>query len=62
MDKSLLTLLVCPQCKGKLHYNESQQELVCLGEGLGYPIRDNIPVMLIDEARKLSVEEVEVLR
>lgn len=62
MDKSLLTLLVCPQCKGKLHYNEAQQELVCLSEGLGYPIQDNIPVMLIDGARALSVEEVEALR
>ncbi|MHA7841426.1 MAG: Trm112 family protein [Gammaproteobacteria bacterium] len=62
MDKSLLTLLVCPQCKGKLHYSEEQQELICLSEGLGYPIRDNIPVMLIDEARQLSMDEVEALQ
>ncbi len=62
MDKHLLDILVCPLCKGKLLYRKKEAELVCLADGLGFPIRDDIPVMLVDEARKLSLDEVEALR
>lgn len=59
MDKKLLDILVCPVCKGALHYDKSKQELVSLGARLAYPIRDQIPVMLEEEARRLSLEEVD---
>lgn len=49
----LLAILVCPKCKGELQYRESEAKLVCLGCRLAYPIRDDIPVMLIDEASPL---------
>jgi hypothetical protein len=54
LDKELLSILACPQCKGEVHYNENKDGLVCDACKLEYPIRDDIPVMLIDEARKLS--------
>ncbi|AMD00257.1 Trm112 family protein [Halomonas chromatireducens] len=57
MDKELLAMLVCPLCKGKLKYNREAQELHCLYDGLAYPIRDGIPVMLPEEARQLDVDE-----
>lgn len=57
MDKKLLSILVCPVCKGPLTYNKDAQELVCKADGLAYAIRDDIPVMLESEARKLSSEE-----
>jgi len=57
MDTRLLDILVCPICKGPLVYRKAQQELVCKGERLGFPIRDDIPVMLEEEARKLDPEE-----
>ena len=59
MDRKLLDILVCPVCKGPLKYEKSAQELICRADRLAYPIRDDIPVMLEDEARKLSLEEVE---
>ena len=62
MDRHLLDILVCPICKGKLKYLKKAQVLVCLADALGFPIRDDFPVMLSDEARKLSLEEVEELR
>jgi uncharacterized protein YbaR (Trm112 family) len=46
----LLEVLVCPKCKGPLEYRESQDVLVCDRDKLSYPIRDGIPIMLIDEA------------
>ncbi len=52
-----MSILVCPVCKGTLNYNKDAQELVCKADGLAYPIRDDIPVMLESEARKLSSEE-----
>ncbi len=58
MDKKLLEILVCPVCKGSLIYNKEQQELLCKADRLAYPIRDDIPVMLEDEARRLSLEEI----
>lgn len=57
MDKKLLDILVCPVCKGPLVYNKAAQELICKGDRLAYPIRDDIPVMLEDEARTLAPEE-----
>ena len=55
MDKTLLSLLVCPLCKGKLVLK--QQELWCLFDRVAYPIRDDIHVMLTQEARQISLEE-----
>jgi len=57
MDPKLLDILVCPLCKGPLHYKKSDKELICKACRLAYPIRDDIPVMLEDEARKLPPEE-----
>jgi tetraacyldisaccharide 4'-kinase len=57
MDSRLLDILVCPICKGPLVYRASQAELVCKADRLAFPVRDGIPVMLEDEARKLAPEE-----
>ncbi|MDQ3186946.1 MAG: Trm112 family protein [Pseudomonadota bacterium] len=57
MDAKLLDILVCPLCKGPLLYKKSENELICKADRLVFPIRDGIPVMLEDEARKLSAEE-----
>ncbi len=57
MDKKLLAILVCPLCKGPLVYNKAAQELICKGDRLAYPIRDDIPVLLEDEARQLGSDE-----
>lgn len=59
VDKKLLDILVCPLCKGPLLYNKSDQELLCRADRLAYPIRDDIPVMLEDEAREVTLEELE---
>lgn len=57
MDKKLLEILVCPICKGPLVYRPEQQELICKVDRLAFPVRDDIPVMLEDEARELGAEE-----
>ncbi|HEC20183.1 MAG TPA: Trm112 family protein [Gammaproteobacteria bacterium] len=57
MDKKLLDILVCPICKGPLVYLKDKQELVCKADRLAFPIRDDIPVMLEDEARTLAPDE-----
>ena len=57
MDSKLLEILVCPLCKGPLVYKKSEQELICKADRLAFPIKDDIPVMLEDEARKLPAEE-----
>ena len=57
MDPKLLDILVCPLCKGPLLYRKAQYELLCKACRLGYPVRDDIPVMLEEEARKLPAEE-----
>lgn len=62
MDKRLLDILVCPETKAPLKYNKQTQELFCKASGLAYPIRDGIPVLLVEEARELSMEEREKLR
>ncbi len=58
MDPKLLDLLVCPITKAPLQYDRSAQELIAVESELAYPIRDGIPVMLEDEARKLSETEL----
>ncbi len=62
MDAKLLDILVCPVTKTKLVYKPEQEELWCRASGLAYPVRDDIPVMLPDEARELTAEERESLR
>lgn len=57
MDKQLLSMLVCPMCKGKLKLDREASELLCTFDGLAFPIRDGVPVMLEGEARKMSEEE-----
>ena len=54
LDPELLEILVCPNDRGDLDYLEAEQVLVCQSCGYRYPIRDGIPVMLIDEAEKPS--------
>lgn len=61
MDTKLLDILVCPLCKSPLTYNKAKQELICKADRLAFAIQDDIPVMLADEARKLSQEEIEKL-
>lgn len=61
MDKKLLEILVCPICKGSLVYRKEVEELICRFDRLAYPIRNDIPVMLENEARAMSTEEVEKL-
>ncbi len=54
VDESLLDILACPACHAKLQVDDDAQELVCASSscGLAYPVRDDIPVLLVDEARK----------
>jgi len=60
MDARLLDILVCPICKGPLVYLKADGELICKADRLAFAIRDDIPVMLEDEARKLDPgEEIE---
>ena len=54
VDPKLLEILVCPVTKGALDYDQAAQELISKKAGLAYPIRDGIPVMLADEARRLD--------
>ena len=54
MDPKLLEMLVCPVTKGPLEYDSERQELISRGAKLAYPIRDGIPIMLPEEARKLD--------
>ena len=61
MDRRLLDILACPLCKGELRYEKSSQELLCKFDRLAFPIRDEIPVMLESEARKISLDEYEKL-
>ncbi len=61
MNRKLLDILVCPLCKGELIYRKEEKELICKADRLAYPIRDDIAVMLEDEARTLSLEEADAL-
>lgn len=53
IDKELLDILVCPKCKGELEYDEDNDRLICHNCKLAYPVKDDIPVMLIDEAEEI---------
>lgn len=57
MDPKLIQILVCPVCKGPLHYKKAAQELFCKPCRLAYQVKDDIPVMLEEEARKLPADE-----
>jgi uncharacterized protein len=59
MDKRLLDILVCPVTKGPLIYDKANEELISRSARLAYPIREGIPVMLEDEARPLSDDELD---
>lgn len=59
MDAKLLEILVCPVTKGPLIYDRQRQELISKSARLAYPVRDGIPVMLEEEARKLDPSEYE---
>lgn len=61
MDKKLLEILACPICKQSLIFDQTKQELICKLDKLAFPIRDDIPVMLEDEARRLKLEELDRL-
>jgi hypothetical protein len=58
MDKRLLAILACPLCKSQLHLDADKHELVCKADRLAYPIRDDVPVMLVEEAHSLSPDEI----
>ena len=55
MDSRLLDLLVCPICKGSLQFDSAAQELICPRDKLAYPVRDDIPLMLVDLARDMTL-------
>lgn len=59
MNPRLLDILVCPLCKAPLIYDKAAQELICKGDRLAYPIRDDIPIMWADQAREISEAEAE---
>lgn len=61
MQHKLLDILVCPICKGNLHYQKDAQELICRFDKLAFAINDDIPVMLEEQARKVSSEELDKL-
>lgn len=58
MDKKLLDILACPLCKQPVQYHKETQELICKLDKLAYPIKDDIPVMLEEEARRINHEEL----
>jgi uncharacterized protein len=58
VDPKLLEILVCPLTKATLSYDRDKQELISREAGLAYPIRDGIPIMLVDEARQLTDDEL----
>lgn len=62
MDSRLLDLLVCPVCKGSLQFDAAAQELICPRDKLAYPVRDDIPLMLVDLARDMTVPVAETQR
>ena len=58
LNRRLLSLLVCPACRAKLIYDPNKNILVCKSEKLAYPIREDVPVMLIEEAYSLTIDEI----
>lgn len=62
INVALTEILACPLCKGKLKYDKTDQRLICLADALAYPVRNNIPVLIADEAEQLSSDEVKKWR
>jgi uncharacterized protein YbaR (Trm112 family) len=56
IDQKLLEILACPACKGELTYDERNQKFICEVCQLRYPIRDDIPIMLVDQAERFSTK------
>ena len=54
VDNKLLAILVCPICKAELEYDKNNDELICRAEKLAFPVRDDIPIMLESEARRID--------
>lgn len=61
VNKKLLEILVCPVCKGPLIYKKKEKELICKPDRLAFPIRDDIPVMLEEEARHIDLDEAKAV-
>ena len=59
IDSKLLEILVCPVSKGSLDYNKDTQELICKNSGLAYPVKDGIPIMLVEKARAMEADELD---
>ncbi len=59
LDPELIEILACPDCKGEVEYREAESVIVCKKCGLRYPVRDGIPVMLVEEAERPREESVE---
>ncbi|MDH5518070.1 MAG: Trm112 family protein [Gammaproteobacteria bacterium] len=59
MDKKTLNILVCPKCQSALEYDKNAEELICQNDQLAFPVRDGIPVMLVEEARSLANNKAE---
>ncbi len=57
MDSRLLEILACPVCKGPVKYQRDAQVLVCRLDRLAYPVRDDVPIMLEEEARQLTADD-----
>lgn len=57
MDEKLIDILACPVCKGPLQWLHASREFLCRADRLAYPMRDDIPVMLADEARRVSADD-----
>lgn len=62
LDQKLLGILACPICKGELQYDQVAKELICLVDAIAFPVKDDVPVMLSNEARELTMEECEKYR
>ncbi|KHN56532.1 Trm112 family protein [Pectobacterium fontis] len=58
MDHRLLEIVACPVCNDRLYFNKEKLELICKVDSLAYPVRDGIPVLLENEARKLGADEI----
>lgn len=59
MEKTLLYLLACPLCKGELQYSKEPEELICRFDRLAFPVIDEVPVMLENRARRLTLDELD---
>lgn len=58
MNHTLIDLLVCPLCKGQLHHDKANQRLICRFDRLAYAVRDGVPIMLIDQAESIELDDL----